>query len=133
MFSVRMPDVEEFMRKLNNNEYVVNSEKNIELAKSLSNALERYENENHIGVVPSAIIVDRVYSLINSAILQNVVTEKQDIRKQLKDAENKLNECEQKQSILEKNNQDLIRTLAEREEYIKVLEKRTKNQGEFGN
>ena len=37
-------------------------------------------------------------------ILQNVVTEKEDIKKQLKDTEKKLNEWEQKQSLLEKNN-----------------------------
>ena len=36
-------------------------------------------------------------------ILQNVVTEKEDIIKQLKDTEKKLNEWEQKQSLLEKN------------------------------
>lgn len=63
--------------------------------------------------IPTPGIVTIAVNAIPAALLHGVVIDKEDFRKQLKDAESRLGECEEKNRELKKHNEELQRKIRE--------------------
>jgi hypothetical protein len=115
--------VENFLKKLNQSEeYYIDSKANEvpyqggSLAQKLVAALDAYQREkstSSTGIPQSDYVIQQTVSLINAARIHGLVKEKQDLIQKLKTTEDSLGECEEKNSQLKNQNEELQRKLKE--------------------
>lgn len=104
--------VENFLKKLNQSEgYYINSKANEiqyqggSLAQKLVAALDAYQREKSTsatGMPHSDYIIQHTVSLINAARIHGLVNDRQDLMQKLKETEDRLGECEDRNTQLKK-------------------------------
>ena len=127
--------VENFLKKLNQSEeYYIDSKANEipyqggSLAQKLVAALEAYQREKSTsatGIPQSDHIIQHTVSLINAARIHGLVKDTQDLMQKLKAAEDRLEECEARNTQLKNQNEELQRKLKESNQKRKDISKQT--------
>lgn len=127
--------VENFLKKLNQSEeYYIDSKANEvpyqggSLAQKLVAALEAYQREKSAsatGIPQSDHIIQHTVSLINAARIHGLVKDTQDLMQKLKTAEDRVEECEARNTQLKNQNEELQRKLKESNQKRKDISKQT--------
>jgi septal ring factor EnvC (AmiA/AmiB activator) len=126
--------VENFLKKLNQSEYYIDSKVNEipyqggSLAQKLVAALEAYQREKNTsatGIPQSDHIIQHTVSLINAARIQGLVKDTQDLMHKLKATEDRLGACEDRNAQLKNQNEELQRKLRESNQKRKDTSKQT--------
>lgn len=115
--------VENFLKKLNQSEeYYIDSKANEipyqggSLAQKLVASLDAYQREKSTsatGIPQSDYIIQHTVSLINAARIHGLVKDTQDLMQKLKATEDSLGECEDRNTQLKNQNEELQRKLRE--------------------
>ena len=115
--------IENFLKKLNQSEEYYLDAKADEvpyqggsLAQKLVAALDVYQKEKSIsvtGIPQSDYVIQQTVSLINAARLHGLIKERQDLMQMQKESEDRLSECERKNTQLKNQNEELQRKLRE--------------------
>jgi septal ring factor EnvC (AmiA/AmiB activator) len=126
--------VENFLKKLNQSEYYIDSKVNEipyqggSLAQKLVAALEAYQREKNTsatGIPQSDHIIQHTVSLINAARIHGLVKDTQDLMHKLKATEDRLGACEDRNAQLKNQNEELQRKLRESNQKRKDTSKQT--------
>lgn len=120
MSTFGIKEVEEFIQKLHNREYMIDARaseiqysEHQSLADALTSALNEFDTVHRAAIIPPAGFTQMACNLITAAFTHDVVIDRNDIREKLRDMEELLTRCEDDKSILERDNnamrQELIR------------------------
>jgi len=128
VYQNRIGYVEDFVKKLHNREYIIDSKANEikygdkTLSQALSDALGNWEFSTSTRLVPDSIFSTQPFAIITAAFAHGVVIEKNDVRKQLSETERRLEECEHEKQSLQKDINSLTTKLTRMNEINTALE-----------
>lgn len=132
--------VNDFIKKLHDREYIIDPKANEipydstkTISQAITSAISSWEFNNLLSRPHNEITVGYVFSVITSALGCGVVIDKHDLKKQLRDTQQMLSQCNSDNERIQKDNKDLIRKLAHSEELRKTLENElNKNDSNIG-
>jgi hypothetical protein len=122
-------EVKDFLTKLHSREYMIDGAKaekisynNGTLAQVLSDSLSEFETIFRAIPIPHPSVIDKAYNAITAAFTHDVVIDKNDIRKTLRETEELLKRYEEDKVALERNNNELRQELIRCENLKKALQ-----------